>query len=167
MHMSLLLFLTLRQGKIAPVYAMQLVKKCTSCVIVTPQSKDQKVRILRILWGSDVKLGDRIALKGFVYSDTIGGPKEPEFMSYEVPERSIVFLRPPPARLRLTSTERFADLPMIHFGEPRQDCQIEDGPLVVGKVMFSPTMKHSRPKSVSLDEVVKELVRMKLSLAKT
>lgn len=161
MTASLFLILIASQGKIGPVSAEVLVRKSSSCVLVTPLSKDRKVRVIRILWGSDVKPGDRIALRGYTNSDTVGGPKEPEFMLYRVPDRAIVFLQPPPARLRLTSNQRFVELPMIPFRASSQDCQIERGELMVGRVVFNASLKRSHAKSVSLDEILKELSRIR------
>jgi hypothetical protein len=162
---SLFLLLIVRQGKIAPVSAVQLVRKSSSCVLVGPQSPDGKIRVIRNLWGSDVKPGNRIALRGYTYSDTVGGPPASEFMLYSVPERAIAFLQPPPARLRLASGQRFAELPMIPFGKSLQICRIERTELMVGQVLFDPSMRRSHAKSVSLEEIVKELRRIRASVS--
>ena len=157
------------QGKIGPVEADWLVKRSNLCVLVKPEKKHRGATVDRVIWGSGLKPGDRIGLKGYVFRDYVGGPdegNESEFMTYTVEKRSIVFLGTCPKGLSLGPEERFALLPMIAFGGPRRnfdyDYQVPPRPYV-GKVLFNSSMKRSRRDSVTLDEMIQELKRIRAS----
>ena len=157
------------QGKIAPVEANRLVEQSNLCILVRPEKKDRRVTVARVVWGSGLKSGDRISLKGYVFRDYDGGPnvgKESDVMTYEVENRSLVFLGTPPRGVSLGPGERFALLPMIAFGGSRHDCRLDFAVpprLAVGGALFNSSMKRSHRDSVSLDEVIKELNRIRAS----
>jgi hypothetical protein len=164
------------QGKIAPVEAARLVKQSNLCVVVKPERGTARVAVTRVVWGSGLRVGDRISLKGYVFRDYIGGPnekKESDVMAYHVDEPSLVFLRPPPKSVLLRSDERFALLPMVAFRRSHHDCRasvaVEEGRLekvlAVGGVLFRPSMKQANRNSVSLDEVIGEVNRTRAGLS--
>ena len=171
---AVLLALSL-QGKIAPVQAARLVQESNLCVVVNPEKKSPSVNVSHVVWGSGLKADDRIRLIGNVYRDYIAGPNatyKMDTMAYRVDEPSLVFLRSPPKGAPLHSEERFALLPMIAFPKSRHDCRstvaVENRRLekflAVGGILFSPWMKHARRDSVSLDEVILELKRIRARL---
>jgi hypothetical protein len=175
MIQNAVLFALLFQGKIAPVEAARLVKQSNLCIVVKPEKGSPRVGVTRVVWGPGLNVEARIRLKGFVFRDYEGGPndkKESDEMPYHVDDPSLVFLRPPPNGVSLGSEERFAMLPMIPFRNSRHDCRatsaVENGRLekflAVGGVLFSPSMKHARRDSVSLDEVIEELKRIRARL---
>ena len=155
------------QGKFAPVEAGRLVEQSSACLLVHPEKNSRKVTVNRVIWGSGLRAGERTLLKGYVFRDYVGGPsggKQGDLMTYTVDARSIVFLRTRPRGVSLGPDERFALLPMIAFSGSRHACPHEFGlpaRLSVGGVLFSPSMKISHPDSVSLEEVIRELNRLR------